>query len=56
MIGLSIILLRWRASFAGAVAFAILLGNICGPLFDLAAAELSKRKKKTLPVNKGSSA
>jgi Na+-transporting NADH:ubiquinone oxidoreductase subunit B len=55
VIGLFIVLLRWRASFSGAVAFAILLGNICGPLFDLAAVELEKWKKRIRPEPGGGS-
>ncbi len=35
VIGVLIVLLRWKAQFAGAVAFAILLGNICAPSLDM---------------------
>ena len=35
LIGVLIVLLRWKAQFAGAVAFAILLGNICAPSLDM---------------------
>ena len=35
LIGVLIVLLRWKAQFAGAVAFAILFGNICAPSLDM---------------------
>ena len=35
LIGVLIVLLRWKAQFSGAVAFAILLGNICAPSLDM---------------------
>ena len=35
LIGVLIVLLRWKAQFAGAVGFAILLGNICAPSLDM---------------------
>lgn len=34
-IGMMIVLLRFKSAFAGGVAFAMLLGNIVGPSFDL---------------------
>ncbi|HOD81541.1 MAG: Na(+)-translocating NADH-quinone reductase subunit B [Planctomycetes bacterium ADurb.Bin126] len=34
-IGFMVVLIRWRAQFSGGVAFAILLGNIVGPLMDV---------------------
>jgi Na+-transporting NADH:ubiquinone oxidoreductase subunit B len=36
-IGFMIVFLRWKGQFSGAVAFAIQLGNIVGPLLDLGA-------------------
>ena len=44
-IGVMIVLLRWKAQFAGAVAFAILMGNIIGPTIDLAVGALEARRK-----------
>ncbi len=44
-IGAMVVLLRWKAQFAGAVAFAILMGNIVGPTIDLAVVALEARKK-----------
>jgi len=44
-IGVMIVLLRWKAQFAGAVAFAILMGNIVGPTIDMAVGALEARKK-----------
>jgi Na+-transporting NADH:ubiquinone oxidoreductase subunit B len=44
LIGFVIVLLRWRGQFVGAVAFAILLGNIVAPLLDLAAEALARRR------------
>jgi Na+-transporting NADH:ubiquinone oxidoreductase subunit B len=44
-IGAMIVFLRWKAQFAGAVGFAILLGNIVGPTLDLAVAAWAERKK-----------
>lgn len=43
LIGFLVVLLRWRGQFVGAVAFAILLGNIVGPLLDLAAEAMRRR-------------
>ncbi len=43
LIGFLVVLLRWRGQFVGAVAFAILLGNIVAPLLDLAAGALRRR-------------
>ncbi|KKK77362.1 hypothetical protein LCGC14_2854370, partial [marine sediment metagenome] len=37
LIGVLIVLLRWRGIFVAAATFAILLGNLVGPLLDLAA-------------------
>jgi Na+-transporting NADH:ubiquinone oxidoreductase subunit B len=45
VIGFVIVLLRWRGQFVGAVAFAILLGNVIGPLLDLAAEALAQRRR-----------
>jgi len=40
-----IVFLRWKAVFAGAVAFAILLGNTLGPTLDMFFKERDKKKK-----------
>lgn len=52
-IGMLIVLLRWKAQFSGAAAFAILLGNICGPLFDRAAEAVAGLKKAAPAEGKG---
>lgn len=44
LIGVLIVLLRWKAQFAGAVAFAILLGNICAPSLDMLVKAWANRK------------
>jgi len=44
-IGAMIVFLRWKAQFSGAVAFAILLGNMVGPLLDMAVAAREKKRK-----------
>jgi Na+-transporting NADH:ubiquinone oxidoreductase subunit B len=44
-IGFMVVFLRWKGQFAGAVAFAILLGNILGPLLDLGATWWAGRAK-----------
>lgn len=44
-IGFMIVLLRWRAVFAGGVAFAILLGNTVGPTVEMISVALGKGKK-----------
>lgn len=51
MIGALIVFLRWKAVFAGGVAFAILLGNTCGPTLDMFLKRFDKKKKKA-PVKK----
>ncbi len=45
VIGFLMVLLRWRAIFAAAATFSILLGNLIGPLLDMAAAQWTARKK-----------
>ncbi|NQT51570.1 RnfABCDGE type electron transport complex subunit D, partial [bacterium] len=45
-IGFLVVLLRWKAQFAGAVAFSILLGNIVGPSLDMAVVAWRERKKE----------
>ena len=45
LIGVLIVLLRWKAQFAGAVAFAILLGNICAPSLDMLIQAWPHRRK-----------
>lgn len=44
-IGVMIVVLRWKSQFSGAVAFAILLGNIVGPLLDMGVGALRERRK-----------
>lgn len=44
-IGFMIVFFRWKAVFAGGVAFAILLGNTVGPTLELISKDLAKRKK-----------
>ncbi|MDT8391516.1 MAG: RnfABCDGE type electron transport complex subunit D [Lentisphaeria bacterium] len=47
-IGMLIVFFRWKAVFAGGVAFAILLGNTVGPTLDLIfKARADKKKAKT---------
>ncbi len=45
LIGVLIVLLRWKSQFAGAVAFAILLGNICAPSLDMLVQAWPNRSK-----------
>ncbi|MDX9981559.1 MAG: RnfABCDGE type electron transport complex subunit D [Lentisphaeria bacterium] len=45
-IGVMIVFLRWRAAFAGGVAFAILLGNTLGPTLDLVCQPGGKKAKE----------
>ncbi|MDD4891512.1 MAG: RnfABCDGE type electron transport complex subunit D, partial [Phycisphaerae bacterium] len=45
VIGFLIVLLRWRGIFVAAATFAVLLGNIVGPLLDIAAAAYAEGKK-----------
>jgi len=44
LIGFVMVLLRWKGQFVGAVGFAILLGNVVGPVIDMAAEAMGKRK------------
>lgn len=44
-IGVMIVFLRWQAQFAGAVAFAILFGNIIGPTVDMGVKAWEARQK-----------
>jgi len=44
-IGCMIVFLRWRAVFAGGVAFAILLGNTVGPTIEQVSVALKKNAK-----------
>lgn len=44
-IGFMIVLLRWKGQFAGAVGFAILLGNIVGPVLDIGAKAWEEKRK-----------
>ncbi len=53
-IGFLIVLLRWKAQFAGAVAFSILMGNILGPSVDMAVVAWQQRGKAAeAPAAKG---
>lgn len=45
-IGFMIVFLRWKAVFAGGVAFAILLGNTIGPTVEMICKAQADRKKK----------
>ena len=49
LIGVFIVVLRWKAQFAGAVAFSILLGNILAPSLDLAITGWRDRRKAVAP-------
>jgi Na+-transporting NADH:ubiquinone oxidoreductase subunit B len=44
-IGFCIVFLRWRGVFVAAASFAVLTGNLVGPLMDLAAEAWENRKK-----------
>ncbi len=56
LIGFLIVLLRWRGIFVAAASFAILLGNICSPLLDIAATSWQNRRKATTAAKEGPSA
>ena len=45
LIGALIVFMRWKAQFAGAVGFAILIGNIVGPSLDMAVTAWEERRK-----------
>jgi len=45
LIGALIVFLRWKSQFAGAVGFAILLGNVVGPSLDMAVTEWKAWRK-----------
>lgn len=45
LIGALVVFMRWRAQFAGAVAFAILIGNIVAPSLDMAVSAWERRRK-----------
>ena len=51
-IGIMIVFLRWKAVFAGAVAFAILLGNTLAPTLEM----IFKAQKKKADAKKGAKA
>ncbi len=51
-IGVMIVFLRWKAVFAGAVAFAILLGNTLAPTLEM----IFKAQKKKAEAGKGAQA
>ncbi|MHC4561638.1 MAG: RnfABCDGE type electron transport complex subunit D [Planctomycetota bacterium] len=59
-IGFLIVVLRWRGIFVAAATFSILLGNLLGPLMDMAATEWIARKKAraaaaAVPAGEGAS-
>lgn len=45
LIGFLVVFLRWQGVFVAAATFAILLGNLCGPLLDLGAEAWQNRRK-----------
>jgi len=45
LIGFLIVFLRWRSNFVEAATFAVLLGNLVGPLLDLGADAWQRRRK-----------
>ena len=49
LIGFLVVFLRWRGIFVAAATFAILLGNLVGPLLDMAA-EAAKPQKPATPT------
>lgn len=51
-IGFMIVFFRWKAVFAGGVAFAILLGNTIGPTVEMLSKAAAKRSKTTRPTGK----
>ena len=53
LIGMLIVFLRWRGVFVAAATFSILLGNLVGPLLDLAATEWASRGKARAAAAKG---
>jgi len=56
LIGFLVVLLRWRGVFVAAATFSILLGNLVGPLLDIAATEWESRKKaRTAAAGEGPS-
>ena len=55
-IGFMLVLLRWRAQFSGAVAFAILLGNIVGPLMDVGVQAWEERMQSRRQAAQGEQA
>jgi Na+-transporting NADH:ubiquinone oxidoreductase subunit B len=53
LIGFLIVFLQWRGVFVVAATFAVLLGNLLGPLLDIAAEARASRKKAS-PAKEGS--
>ena len=53
LIGCLIVTLRWRGVFVAAATFSVLLGNLVGPLLDLAAEALAARRKAKAAAAKG---
>lgn len=52
-IGVMIVFLRWRAVFAGAVAFAILLGNTLAPTLEMIYKARAKKMKEKAATKQG---
>jgi len=50
LIGTLLVVLRWRGIFVAAATFSILLGNLVGPLLDLAAEAWAQRAKARAPA------
>jgi len=44
-IGIVLVLIRWKGSFAGSLSFSILLGNMVGPTMDMGVRAWRKRRK-----------
>jgi len=55
-IGFMIVFLRWKAVFAGGVAFAILLGNTVGPSIEMWCKAYAKKRKAAKATPKPSTA
>jgi len=53
LIGFFMVLIRWRGVFVAAASFAILLGNLIGPLLDMAAAAWADRGKAAARAGQG---
>lgn len=56
LIGGLIILMRWKAVFAGGVGFSILLGNTIGPTLELAVTGLRERRRRNAAADTAAAA